>query len=478
MKKLLASIVATLCPLAHAAWEDQFAGLWLNPATPGWGISIHQQGDRMVATLLTYGSDGRARWYQAPDIVLPEWNPYVLWGTVFAGGKLVEGGTSRNAGSINFVFDEESVRVDYVVDGVTRHYDISRFLFSPESLHGTFTAAASVYAYGSCRAAPRKESMRFTASTAADNTVNIDLEMGGATCKAQGRYGYDVSTPLISGTARCEGLEGITEAPFFASDVRIGRDTLSFSMDIGTSPCGYYGPVVAARTGPRLPDGNAPHDDVSGLWTTDRGWSIAAHLQGNTLFGMVLAPDGSWYVAPDAGYSYGHDGDVVVYSGDLWSTRKATQQALGYDAARAGSFELSVDGGGNSSATYGMEGVPASAGRFLWPRQESIAGNYSAVRTNVMPASPFFYAGNISIADDDGLTRISFNDGGTERCEVAATLEWHGLLGRMSGSGWCEDGYTRWPTSFFADDVRITEGGLLMRYSMYGASGAIAALRR
>src|SRR4051812_32433233 len=127
MKKILAmmaTMAASLCSPAQAAWEDQFAGLWLNPPTPGWGISIHQQGDRMVATLLTYGSDGRARWYQAADIVLPEWDPYVLWGTVYAGGKLVEGGTSRAAGSINFIFDEESAHVDYVVDGVIRHYDI------------------------------------------------------------------------------------------------------------------------------------------------------------------------------------------------------------------------------------------------------------------------------------------------------------------------------------------------------------------
>lgn len=56
---------ATTC--SWSAFDRSFArnyqDLWWKADEPGWGINLVQQGDILFATLFTYGSDGRARWF-------------------------------------------------------------------------------------------------------------------------------------------------------------------------------------------------------------------------------------------------------------------------------------------------------------------------------------------------------------------------------------------------------------------------------
>lgn len=43
-------------------------GLWFDPAIPGRGLSLHEQGGVLFATLYTYDATGRGTWYVASDV--------------------------------------------------------------------------------------------------------------------------------------------------------------------------------------------------------------------------------------------------------------------------------------------------------------------------------------------------------------------------------------------------------------------------
>jgi len=46
---------------------DNYTALWWNEAESGWGINLNHQGDKIFATLFTYGDDGRPLWLVLPD---------------------------------------------------------------------------------------------------------------------------------------------------------------------------------------------------------------------------------------------------------------------------------------------------------------------------------------------------------------------------------------------------------------------------
>jgi hypothetical protein len=104
--RIWAFIAASLCLAVQAGWEDQYTGLWFDPSNPGWGVSLHQQGQSINATLLLYGKDGDARYFEARDARLQDWDPYVLWDPVTFGGTLREPGlpSSRAVGTIVLSF--------------------------------------------------------------------------------------------------------------------------------------------------------------------------------------------------------------------------------------------------------------------------------------------------------------------------------------------------------------------------------------
>jgi hypothetical protein len=479
------AVIAALLPsLAQAEWNDQLAGLWLNPDNPGWGVSVQQQGDHAIATVLTYGNNGQAKWYQARDLRLPAWNPHIMDGPVTVSGELLEGGASRSVGSIVLTFNNGyRDSLTYTIDAVPATYTISKFVFGGASLDGSFTGVQKLTSVGTypgiCLDADHTSAVRLTASTSADNTVRLVMTSDdGATCTAQGVYYPADASPSINGRVQCTGVDGISDTDFSAGDVRIARDTVSFNLFMTEHLCSYYGPMVFARTDALLDDAAAPHDDVSGLWTTERGWSVTAHLQGSKLFAMVLAADGSWSVAPDAAYMRGKAGEAVTYGGALWTMGKSPY-VYSYDDLDSwgvGSMELTVDPAGDSTARFGVTGLPTGVSRVTWPRDQSIAGSYFGVRTNVAPSSPTSIVETFAINDVSATTYIALREGDSY-CELKGALEWQGSVGRMNGTAACTDANGSRSSAFQADNIRITDEGVTMRYSFDGASGSIAGVK-
>lgn len=52
--------------LSTSAESANATGLWFDPAEPGWGLSLAQQGDTVFAVLFIHGDDGRPTWLVAP----------------------------------------------------------------------------------------------------------------------------------------------------------------------------------------------------------------------------------------------------------------------------------------------------------------------------------------------------------------------------------------------------------------------------
>lgn len=67
MKILRRLLAAALAATALSASASNFSDLWWNPAQPGTGLQIVQQGDTAFVTLFTYGSNGEPFWVVAPD---------------------------------------------------------------------------------------------------------------------------------------------------------------------------------------------------------------------------------------------------------------------------------------------------------------------------------------------------------------------------------------------------------------------------
>lgn len=52
-----------------SALDPALTGLWYQPAEPGWGLSIAQQGDQLFPVMYSYASDGRPTWWVGSGVV-------------------------------------------------------------------------------------------------------------------------------------------------------------------------------------------------------------------------------------------------------------------------------------------------------------------------------------------------------------------------------------------------------------------------
>jgi hypothetical protein len=93
--RLIAVLVLTLqaaAALAQAAtrFPQDYHGLWWNPAENGWGVSVFDQGNITLSSVLfVYGIDGNPTWYVAPNVsdCAVEFTPFL---DVTCGGKIYQ----------------------------------------------------------------------------------------------------------------------------------------------------------------------------------------------------------------------------------------------------------------------------------------------------------------------------------------------------------------------------------------------------
>jgi hypothetical protein len=109
---------------AATAYQD----LWWDPADPGWGLAIAQQGDVLFATLFTYDAQGRDTWLVASNAARTGDGSYsgALYRTSAAEARV----KVSTAGEIRLAFaDGEHATATFSIDGRSVTKKIARQVF-------------------------------------------------------------------------------------------------------------------------------------------------------------------------------------------------------------------------------------------------------------------------------------------------------------------------------------------------------------
>ncbi|MGZ5101721.1 MAG: trypsin-like serine peptidase [Usitatibacter sp.] len=120
---------------ASRAAAPNFQDLWLNPAEPGWGINLAQQGGVMFATLFTYDIDHRDLWLVGSNLVRQQSGTftgtlYRITGPAFNAVPWTSV-ASTTVGTMTLAFASgTSGTLIYTFNGTTVTKSIQRFVFA------------------------------------------------------------------------------------------------------------------------------------------------------------------------------------------------------------------------------------------------------------------------------------------------------------------------------------------------------------
>jgi hypothetical protein len=112
------------------------SGLWADPAEPGWGLSIDEEQGVVVATLFSYGADGRPAWLSASALFEESADTYSgslyrTSGPAFD-ARAWSGASATPVGRMSVSFDgAHSATVTYVVDGASVTRALEPLTFGP-----------------------------------------------------------------------------------------------------------------------------------------------------------------------------------------------------------------------------------------------------------------------------------------------------------------------------------------------------------
>jgi hypothetical protein len=116
---------------------QSYQGLWLDPAEPGWGLSLVHQGTVVFGNWFTYASDGTATWLMVGNA--PQVGPGRFTGALYrTRGPAFNAvpfapiglGDYTQAGTMTLSFsDGDNGTVTYTLDGVTQSKPIVRHVF-------------------------------------------------------------------------------------------------------------------------------------------------------------------------------------------------------------------------------------------------------------------------------------------------------------------------------------------------------------
>ena len=477
------------------AMEDEFTGLWLNPSEPGWGISVHQQGSRMLVTVLGYGADGQPEWSFANlDMTNNDYMSTAFEGDLVvpakpAKGAVLSAGTGRRVGKFRFEMDWGQDEAHFILDDRTLSSRFTRYVWAPKDLTGVYEGVRSGLMCGAAKATSR---VRLEVVQHDEDVVMQWMTPETGRCEIRGQARSDGVGANLYGSIAC--TESRLAGHAYLAPIRVDRRRIGVSYDLGTftDTCRERGWLSAARVD-KVESGSL-HDDPSGLWwdSVDSNFGLAVHQQGGVLFAVVLQFDGLgkpvWYVAPEVRYDYGEDDDYVAYTGDLAvteGTRLLDTSRFAVSGLRvrpAGSVELMVSADHYSYASYvaGNYRVEGNVTRIT-VQQPLIVGNFAAVRTThpTGAGTATVADARMSITSTADAISVVLDEAGL-RCEISGRLAWQGDSGVIeAANASCRDsaGVVTSGT-FFAHEVRLTEQGFSMAYNFQarGETGSLVAI--
>jgi hypothetical protein len=241
-------------------------GIWYDPAQPGWGMSITQQGDTLFVVLFLYDQGHEPTWLVASNVIDTGQTVNFLVGEAFAGnlfrttGPFFETPSDATplaitpAGNIQLAYigGTSNISLMYRVDGVTvtKTVQPQTWRSNVADLLGTFSGGVFLNAPSACQAqeaiTPQFATFTIVQGSTAD-TVKMTWGTGIDTvCAMTGTYVQQGQRGSLAGPVQC--------GPVPNPSTDVGTLTIS-AMSVG--PFGFSGAAV-------LQSGSCTHAGTAG----------------------------------------------------------------------------------------------------------------------------------------------------------------------------------------------------------------------
>jgi len=223
LRAAIATTLGLVAAGAHAApMTPDPTGMWYDPAQPGWGLSVTQQGDTVFAVLFVYDTGHAPQWFVASNITDTGQALNTLVGEVYSGTLYRTAGpayavpsdatplSATPAGTIQLAYVQPSndLSVTYSVDGTTvaRTLKAQTWGSSAAQLLGNFDGAILIRSTTSCAAPmPLQGITHFTVSQGATaGTLNVTWGSGiDVGCMMSGTYAQQGQFGTLTGPVMC-----------------------------------------------------------------------------------------------------------------------------------------------------------------------------------------------------------------------------------------------------------------------------------
>ena len=323
MRILLRSIPRVLGTLlaicgwgAHAApMTPDPTGMWYDPAQPGWGMSVTQQGETIFVALFVYDANHNPRWYVASNVVDTGQAVNFLVGEAYAGALYsTTGPTYTNSSDatplsstpvgtmqIAYVQPTNKLAVAYTINGTTVNKTVQPQTWDSNAgmLAGTFAGAIHVAPTSTCQVpAPLQDITNFTiAAGNAPGQLNVTWGTGIDTaCSISGTYSQQGQFGMLSGPVACGPIPNLIAdvGTFTITQLQVAPNGFSGFLNYsppssGGTSCAVAGSIGGVKNAVAV----APTPDFTGLWydPSQPGWGIHLTTQGNTTFGVLFVYD-------------------------------------------------------------------------------------------------------------------------------------------------------------------------------------------
>jgi hypothetical protein len=220
-------------------------GIWYDPAQPGWGMSITQQGDTMFVVLFLYDQGHEPTWLVASNVIDTGQTVNFLVGEAFAGNLFRTTGpffevpsdvtplAITPAGNIQLAYigGTNNISLMYRVDGVTvtKTVQPQTWRSNVADLLGTFTGGVFLVAPSPPCAEPLAITPQFATFTVLQGSTPDTVKMTWGTgidtlCTMTGAYTQQGQLGSLAGPLKC--------GPVPSPSTNVGTLTIS-AMSVG-----------------------------------------------------------------------------------------------------------------------------------------------------------------------------------------------------------------------------------------------------
>jgi hypothetical protein len=224
MLRSIGCLAGIACAAANAApMNPDPTGMWYDPAQPGWGMSLTQQGETIFAALFVYDANHNPQWFVASNIVDMGGPGNFLNGEIHGGTLYRTNGptftmpadtttlSATPVGTIQISYTQptNNLVIAYTVNGVTVNKTIGPQTWGSNApqLVGTFSGSISIASISSCPATPMslQQVQRMTVQAGATpEAITIFWSTGIDTgCSISGTYAQRGQYGTLSGPVMC-----------------------------------------------------------------------------------------------------------------------------------------------------------------------------------------------------------------------------------------------------------------------------------